>query len=90
MRQGFEGSLKKWQSLLTAPVSEEEYKRAYRETDGKYPSLRSLVTGDGGTEGLINLVLQSEFPTLNREMPDALRDLVGELIEKVNASSKVR
>lgn len=89
LRQGFELSLGKWQALLSQAVTPKEYDAAFRETNERFPSFRDAVCGDGGGEGVLHMLLEREFPTLNREMPDALRGLVEKLFEQVAASSKV-
>lgn len=91
LRKGFDHSLNKWQELLVRPVSDKDFVSAFRETAVKYPSLRSKVAGDGTNgEGVLHLLLQSEFPTLNKESPDALRRLIDELFQKLTQISKVR
>lgn len=91
LRAAFAGSLRKFHALLNGPLHAAEYRRAFRETGSKYPAFAARVAGDeGGREGLLGLVLDAEFPTLNREAPDALRALVEELFDKVAATSTVR
>ena len=80
LRRVHELALGNWEKLLTQPVAEEAFKKAFRAGLLKYPDAAKAVASGSSSSGMLHLVMQREFSTLARDMPEAFALLAKDVV----------